>query len=65
MLQKPLELNAQLGALKLKGEQGRCKRMFEEQAVDAGLTAKEEIVRDMKSVINRLHHGISIRCLRM
>jgi len=39
----------------------RRERMFEEQAVDAGLTAEEEIIRAMKSAIDRLHHEISIR----
>jgi len=40
MLQKPLKLNAQLSALKLKEEQGNRQSMFEEQAVDSGLKAE-------------------------
>jgi len=43
----------------------RRKRMFEEQAVDAGLTAEEEIIRVTKSVIDRLYHEISVRLLRI
>ncbi len=39
--------------------------MFEEQAVDAGLRAEEEITRVMKSVIDHLHNEISIRFLRL
>jgi len=39
---------------------------FEGQAVDDGLTAEEEIIRVMKSVIDHLHHDIlSIHFLRI
>jgi hypothetical protein len=43
----------------------RRKRMFEEQAVDAGLTSEDEITRVMKSVIDRLYNEMSTRFLRI
>jgi len=42
----------------------RRKRIFEEQALDAGLTAEEEYIRSMISVINHLQHKILIGFLR-